>query len=112
MFPTIIQVELIFKVNQISCAQLAVVPSFSSYIANLLNGKIGICGDLQICRLDVNNDQCRVGSVFLKELVDFEIRGTQLGSAVIPSNHALLGYVEQIIRVRYPFATSFTFNLQ
>lgn len=62
-----------------------------AYIANLFNCKISICWDLQIGGLDVNDDQCWVGCVLFEELVNFEIRGAQLGSTVIPSDHTLLG---------------------
>lgn len=63
----------------------------TTYVLDLLDRKVCICGNARLLWLDVNNDEEGVWCVSLEQLVDLEIRCAQLGAGVVPSDQLLSG---------------------
>lgn len=53
--------------------------SEKAHILDFVNGKVSICRDTSLLRLDINNDQQWVWGVAFEELVDLEIRSPEFG---------------------------------
>jgi len=58
---------------------------------DLLNGKVTIRRQTELFRVNVHNHKHRVGVESPDDLVDRQIRRTQLGPAMVPTHDALLG---------------------
>ena len=55
------------------------------YIFYFFDCEVGVCGYADFFRLDVYDDEERVGCVAFEQLIYLEVRGSQFGSGVVPS---------------------------
>jgi len=62
-----------------------------AYIFDLFDGVVGICGYPDGVGSYVDDHHNRLGNIPLEQVVDFLIRSSELGSRVVPSDHAFSG---------------------
>lgn len=63
---------------------IAASQNASTYVLDLLHGKVGVRGHARLLWLDIDDDQQGVWRVALEQFVDLEIRRPQLGPRVVP----------------------------
>ena len=63
-----------------------------TYVLDLFDGIVSVCGDPDGVGSHVDDDHDRFSDIPLEQIVDFLIRSSELGSGVIPPDHAFSGW--------------------
>ena len=59
---------------------------------DLLDGHVGLGGNVEVLGKDVNDDEDWVGRVSLDEFIDFQVGRAKLGTGVIPADNLFRGW--------------------